>query len=219
MEKLITNYKSILSNLENLSSININDLDLNKTGLFIVDMNNGFALEGTLSSPRVAEIISPIADFSKKLSSRINTFVAFTDTHDEKSVELKSYPTHCLRGDKESEVVDEIANIDNLEILEKNSTNGFFVLDMEKYKDLDNFIVVGCCTDICVYQFVITLKTYFNQNNLDKNIIVPMNLVETYDIDMIHSGDLLNTVFLNSMIQNGINALSQFKFFLIICAH
>ena len=209
MEKLMTNYKSILSNLENLSSININDLDLSKTGLFIVDMNNGFTLEGALSSPRVAEIISPIADFSKKLSSKLNTLVAFTDTHDENSVELKSYPTHCLKGDKESEVVDEILNIDNLVIFEKNSTNGFFVLDMERYKDLDNFIVVGCCTDICVYQFVITLKTYFNQNNLDKNIIVPMNLVETYDIDMIHSGDLLNTVFLNSMIQNGINVVKE----------
>ncbi len=209
MEKLMTNYKSILSNLENLSSININDLDLSKTGLFIVDMNNGFALEGALSSPRVAEIISPIADFSKKLPSKLNTLVAFTDTHDENSVELKNYPTHCLKGDKESEVVDEISNIDNLVILEKNSTNGFFVLDMEKYKYLDNFIVVGCCTDICVYQFVITLKTYFNQHDLDKNIIVPMNLVETYDIDMIHYGDLLNTVFLNSMIQNGINVVKE----------
>ena len=107
MEIILDNYKSLLNNLENLSSINLNDFDLNKTGLFIVDMNNGFAKEGALSSPRVEKIIKPIADFSKVLSSKINTIVAFTDTHDKNSVELKSYPSHCLRGDKESEVVEE----------------------------------------------------------------------------------------------------------------
>lgn len=209
MEKILDNYKALINNLDNLSNININDYDLNKTGLFIVDMNNGFAKEGALSSPRVEKIINPIADFGKLICSKINTIVAFTDTHNEDDVELKSYPAHCLRGDKESEIVKEILDINNIEILEKNSTNGFFVMDMEKYKSLDNFIVVGCCTDICVYQFVLTLKTYFNQNNLDKNIIVPINLVETYDIDMIHSGDFLNTVFLNSMMQNGINVVKS----------
>ena len=209
MEKILNNYKSLVNNLENLCEINICDYDLNKTALFIVDMNNGFAKEGNLSSPRVEKIIKPISEFGKSISSKINKIVAFTDTHNEDSVELKSYPTHCLKGDKESEVVKEILSIDNIDILEKNSTNGFFVIDIEKYKHLDNFIVVGCCTDICVYQFVVTLKTYFNQNNLDKNIIVPMDLVETYDIDMIHSGDFLNTIFLNSMIQNGINVVKK----------
>lgn len=209
MEKILKDYKSLLNNLENLSTKNMTDFDLNKTGLFIVDMNNGFTREGALSSPRVEKIINPIADFGKVLSSKINTIVAFTDTHDENSVELKSYPTHCLRGDSESKIVDEILQIENIDILEKNSTNGFFAMDIDKYKDLDNFIVVGCCTDICVYQFVLTLKTYFNQNNLDKNIIVPINLVETYDMDNLHNGDMLNTVFLNSMIQNGINVVKE----------
>ena len=209
MEKILKDYKSLLNNLKNLSTKNMTDFDLNKTGLFIVDMNNGFTREGALSSPRVEKIINPIADFGKVLSSKIKTIVAFTDTHDENSVELKSYPTHCLRGDSESKIVDEILQIENIDILEKNSTNGFFAMDIDKYKDLDNFIVVGCCTDICVYQFVLTLKTYFNQNNLDKNIIVPINLVETYDMDNLHNGDMLNTVFLNSMIQNGINVVKE----------
>lgn len=209
MDKIINDYKVLVNNLENLTIDNINNYDLSKTGLFIVDMNNGFAKEGPLSSPRVKDLISPISKFATDLSSKINTIVAFTDTHNKDAVELKSYPTHCLRGDKESQVVDELLHIKNMEILEKNSTNGFFVLDMEKYKDLDNFIVVGCCTDICVYQFVLTLKTYFNQNNLDKKILVPMNLVETYHIDGIHNANISNTVFLNSMIQNGINVVKE----------
>ena len=123
MEKILNNYKVLVNNLENLYDLNINDYDLNKTGLFIVDMNNGFAKEGALSSPRVEKIIKPIADFGKSLCSKINTIVAFTDTHNKDAVELKSYPIHCLRGDKESEVVQEILAIDNMEILEKNSTN------------------------------------------------------------------------------------------------
>ncbi len=209
MDKIISNYKSLEENLKNLTSEHISKYDLNKTGLFIVDMNNGFAKEGALYSPRVENIISPIADFAKVLSNKINKLVAFTDTHEENSVELNSYPIHCLKGDKESQIVDELLSIDNIEIIEKNSTNGFFAMDIESYSDLDNFIVVGCCTDICVYQFVLTLKAYFNQNNLDKNIIVPMNLVETYDIDNVHCGDLLNTVFLNSMIQNGIKIVKE----------
>ena len=142
MDKIINDYKVLVNNLENLTIDNINNYDLSKTGLFIVDMNNGFAKEGPLSSPRVKDLISPISKFATDLSSKINTIVAFTDTHNKDAVELKSYPTHCLRGDKESQVVDELLHIKNMEILEKNSTNGFFVLDMEKYKDLDNFIVV-----------------------------------------------------------------------------
>ena len=118
MEKILSNYKSLLNNLESLSSESINNYDLDKTGLFIVDMNNGFAKEGALSSPRVEKIINPIADFGKALSSKINTIVAFTDTHDKNSVELKSYPSHCLRGDKESQVVQELLSIENMNILE-----------------------------------------------------------------------------------------------------
>ena len=209
MDKIINNYKALEENLRNLSCENINQYDLNKTGLFIVDMNNGFAKEGALYSPRVENIISPIADFAKDLSGKINNIVAFTDTHEKDAVELKNYPTHCLKGDKESQIVDELLPIENMQILEKNSTNGFFAMDIERYKNLDNFIVVGCCTDICVYQFVLTLKTYFNQNNLDKNIIVPMNLVETYDINGLHPADLLNTIFLNSMIQNGVKVVKE----------
>ena len=44
---------------------NLSDLDLNKTELFIVDINNGFAKEGALYSPRVENLINPIVKFTK----------------------------------------------------------------------------------------------------------------------------------------------------------
>ena len=97
----------------------------------------------------------------------------------------------------------------NIKIVNKNSTNGFFALSNLDFNNTDNIIIIGDCTDICVYQLAITLKSYFNQNNISKNIIVPMNLVDTYHVDNVHPAELLNIVFFNSMIQNGIKVVKE----------
>ena len=122
MEKILSNYKSLLNNLEALSSESINNYDLDKTGLFIVDMNNGFAKEGALYSDRIKSLINPIHEFVKPLENKLNKIIAFTDTHEEDSVELLSYVPHCLSGSDECKVVDELLDIKNLEIIPKNST-------------------------------------------------------------------------------------------------
>lgn len=209
MDKLLKELNNLKNNLLELNTENISNLNLSKTILFIVDMNNGFAKEGLLYSPRVENLIKPIENFSKHICSDLNRIIAFTDSHDENSIELLNYPTHCLKNSTESDIVDEIKDIKNLEIIQKNSTNGFFVLNDIDFDNIDNIIIVGDCTDICIYQLSITLKSYFNQNNINKNIIVPMNLVDTYNIDNVHNAELLNIVFLNSMIQNGINVVKE----------
>lgn len=209
MNKLLQELEALKDNLYTLNTENISNLDLSKTILFIIDMNNGFAKQGSLYSPRVEKLINPIENFAKHICSKLNRIIAFTDSHTESSIELLNYPTHCLKDSIESNIVDELKYIPNLEIVEKNSTNSFFALNNIGFENIDNIIIVGDCTDICIYQFAITLKSYFNQNNIDKNIIVPMNLVDTYDIPNIHSAELLNIVFLNSMIQNGINVVKE----------
>lgn len=213
MENLLKEVKSLKENLDNLSIENISNFDLKKTSLFIVDVNNGFAKEGSLYSPRVEALINPISNFAKYLSNKnIANIVAFTDSHTPESIELLSYPSHCLENDLESQVVDEIKCIKNLHILPKNSTNGFFALNDLNFDGIDNIIIVGDCTDICIYQFAVTLKAYFNQNNIPKNIVVPINLVDTYNIENVHPAELLNIVFLNSMIQNGINVVKEISY-------
>ena len=54
---------------------------------------------------------------------------------------------------------------------------------------------------------------HFNMEGLktNKDIIVPINLVDTYNIDNVHPAELLNIVFLNSMIQNGIKVVKEIK--------
>lgn len=209
MENLLKELSTLKNNLDNLAVLKISDYDLSKTDIFIVDINNGFAKCGALYSPRVEALINPIANLVKNVEDKINNIIAFTDCHELDAVELLSYPSHCIKGDIESEIVDELMSIKNLKVLPKNSTNGFFALENIDFNNVDNLIIVGDCTDICIYQFAITLKSYFNQNNINKNIIVPINLVDTYDIPGVHPADLLNIVFFNSMIQNGINVVKE----------
>lgn len=209
MSNLLNQLNSLKNNLDNLPTLNLSDLQLNKTELFIVDINNGFAKEGNMYSSRVNNLINPIVNFTKSISKDIKSIIAFTDYHTDESVELLNYPTHCLKDTIECEIVDELKSIDNIKIVKKNSTNGFFALSNLDFNNTDNIIIIGDCTDICVYQLAITLKSYFNQNNISKNIIVPMNLVDTYHIDNVHPAELLNIVFFNSMIQNGIKVVKE----------
>lgn len=211
MNNLLSELESLKSNLDNLPIMNLSDLNLNNTDLFIVDINNGFAKGGALYSPRIENLINPIVNFTKSVSNDIKSIIAFTDYHTNKSTELLNYPTHCIENTIECEIVDELKSIDNIKIVKKNSTNGFFALDDLSFNNTDNIIIVGDCTDICIYQLAITLKSYFNQNNINKNIIVPINLVDTYNIDNVHPAELLNIVFLNSMIQNGIKVVKEIK--------
>jgi nicotinamidase-related amidase len=212
MNNLIDDLKSFELIIQNLKSENISNINLSKTILFIVDMNNGFAKSGALYSQRVENLIDPIASFANFIGNNNCPIIAFTDSHNPDSIELKNYPKHCLVDDIESDIIDELKSINGLTIVPKNSTNGFFALENFDYSSFENIIIVGDCTDICIYQFATALKAYFNHLNIDKNIIVPVDLVDTYDIPNIHSANLMNLVFLNSMIQNGINVVKTIDY-------
>ena len=80
---------------------------------------------------------------------------------------------------------------------------------LKKYEnEVDNFIVSGCVTDICVLQFTLSLRAYFNENNKDKRIIVPMDCVETYEVGS-HDGNLMNLFALYNMHINGIEVAEK----------
>ena len=121
MENKLKEFEVLQKNLNDLPIENLSDYDLSKTALFIVDINNGFAKEGALYSDRIKSLINPIHEFVKPLENKLNKIIAFTDTHEEDSVELLSYVPHCLSGSDECKVVDELLDIKNLEIIPKNS--------------------------------------------------------------------------------------------------
>ena len=97
MENILKEFEVLQKNLNDLPIENLSDYDLSKTALFIVDINNGFAKEGALYSDRIKSLINPIHEFVKPLENKLNKIIAFTDTHEEDSVELLSYVPHSIR--------------------------------------------------------------------------------------------------------------------------
>ena len=202
--------EQIYEKLSQLNCMNLKDLDARKTMLVIVDMNKGFAKHGALYSERVEALICPISILAKESLRRGMKVIAFTDYHTEESPELGAYPAHCMKDTDEWELVDEL-NIDGIDVIKKNSTNGFIEPDFKLPENIENVIVVGDCTDICIHQFAITLKTYFNRLNKKAHVYVPMNLVETFDAPF-HKASFMNYVFLNSMIDNGVDVIKNIIF-------
>lgn len=202
----------IFDMLEGLKGINLKDLQGKQTALVIVDMINGFAREGALKSPRVEAIIPDIVKLSKQCDELEIRKLAFADNHTEASPEFSAYPQHCMIGTNEAEIVKEIKEVGGYKLIPKNSTNGFHEEEFKKWleenKQINTFIITGDCTDICVSQFAITLKTWFNMQNKNYRVIVPVNAVDTYDLGM-HNGDLVNVMALYNMIINGVEVVKE----------
>jgi nicotinamidase-related amidase len=191
------------------NNIRLDDLPIDKTVIVVVDMVKGFVYEGLLSSPRIVGIIDSIAELNKRAEGYKKIF--FMDQHEENSPELKTYGRHALRGSSEDELIPELVPLSedaNASVIHKNSTNGFHAPGFKTWlkgneESIENYIVTGCEADICVSHFATTLKTYFNEKNLDRRIIVPINGVETYDYGT-HDGDLMKIISLWEMKLNGI---------------
>lgn len=183
-------------------------INYDKSLLVIIDMIKGFTSIGNLKS----DYISNIALNIRSYSTRFSDVIAINDAHEDNDCEFNLYPAHCIDGTKESELCNELIDIDFSYILYKNSTNGFFSYNFlnvfnDYIKNNFDFIVTGCCTDICVLQFCLTFKAYLNHINKDLNIIVPVNLVETYD-DINHPRNELVKFSLYLMKNMGIKLIN-----------
>ena len=96
-------------------------------------------------------------------------------------------------------------------LIEKNSTNGFHekqFIDCLEANGKSRFIVTGDCTDICVLQFCLSLKTYFTQRNLQSEIIIPLNCVETYDAPY-HEAGFMSLAAYKILKDSGIKFVSE----------
>ncbi|QUH21935.1 cysteine hydrolase family protein [Alkaliphilus sp. B6464] len=196
-------------------ALDIAQLNPEETVLSIVDMVKGFTTEGILSSPRAKELIDPIKRLLEKSKSRGFTVVAFLDSHTKESMELKFRPEHCLQGTEESELVDEMKNLGIDLVFPKNSTNGFITDEYLNWiktsgSKFKNFIIVGVCSDICISQYALTKKSYFNERDMNSRVIVPMNYTDTYDLG-VHNADLMNLFSFYQLIDNGIEVVKTIE--------
>lgn len=170
-----------------------------KEKLFVVDMVNGFVKEGAMHDEKIMRIVPGIIELCETMEDV--TFIA--DTHEENCIEFKSFPSHCVKGTSEAEIIDELKPYVK-ELIQKNSTNTFHAIDKASLEGYDKFVLVGCCSDICVMQFALTLKTYLNHVDHPAEVWVPSDCIATYDAPY-HPASQYHDMAVNMMSQAGIN--------------
>ncbi|MGI6484451.1 MAG: cysteine hydrolase family protein [Candidatus Dojkabacteria bacterium] len=185
--------------------------------LIVVDMVNGFVKEGALADPKIAKIVPEITRLIEQTIDEGNRVVFVKDTHHENSKEFESFPPHCIKGTSEAELIDEFKLYEELDLAtsyEKNSTSTMFakgfLKDLEEMEELNEVVITGCCTDICITNLAIPLKNYLNENDKDVRVIVPENAVDTYDSEW-HNRDEWNLMGLAMMKQAGVEVLKEYK--------
>ncbi len=191
----------------------LSELNPQTSALVIVDMVNGFVKEGALSSPNALRIVPQIASLLEKSNESNRSVIAFLDEHPADHPEFSTYPPHCIRGTVESEMISELSSIGGYLPIPKNSTNGFLTAAFQSWlqanPQITTFIVVGTCTDICVEQFALSLKTHFNEHNKACRLIVPMDSVATFDAPH-HPANLMNALSLVRLEAAGIEIIKSF---------
>ena len=184
--------------------------------LFLIDMNNGFCEKGNLADPTIKHIVPNIIPIIRKVLEEKEAFFVVNDKHSKDSCELKQYLEHCM-GDEESRTIKELAIYEPYatKTFFKNSPDALFakgmietILAMENLKQV---IIVGCCTDICIKHFAIALRDFLYELNLDIDIIVPIDAVETYHIADIHDRDKMNKNAFDDMKTSGITLVKTMK--------
>ncbi|MEW6649855.1 MAG: isochorismatase family cysteine hydrolase [Chloroflexota bacterium] len=199
-----------------------------RAAILSVDVIEGFCRVGPLASPRVAAIVQPITTlFIRAWEHGIRRIILTQDAHEAEAVEFASWPPHCVRGTPEAQTVAEFKALpffDQIVVLEKNSiSSGLNTgLDawLQAHPQVDTFIVVGDCTDLCTYQLAMHLRLDANARQKHRRVIVPANAVDTYDRTVTtareqgglpHDGDLLHAVFLYHIALNGIEVVARIE--------
>lgn len=187
-----------------------------REALFLIDMNVGFCEKGNLADPSVKGIIPNIIPLIRDILERGEGFFVVNDKHDENSVELKRYPIHCM-GDEESRTVKELAIYEQYatRTFYKNSRSALFAPGMMEMlmemRSLKRVIITGCCTDICIQNFALPLRDFFDELNMDVEIIVPKDAVETYHIPGVHDRQESSERAYRTMEDTGIKLVKTMK--------
>lgn len=212
MNNVIEAVKAMEEQVSGVETIELASMHPEETLLAIIDINNGFAKAGALYSERVEAKIGRIADLSERALHKGIKVLAYTDHHPEDAKEFGAYPAHCVGTTEESQLVEELERQkkEGLVEIHKNSTNGLYAYNPAvSVPGIKNYLVVGCVTDICVYQYALNLRTYLNEHQLEGDVYVSEAHVQTFDIEGFHHGDLMHITFLKSLMDNGVKVVKD----------
>ena len=179
-----------------------------KKVLIVVDMVNGFITSGNMADESISQIIPECERLVKLFLERDDEVVFIKDTHESVCAEFSKFPIHCVIETYESELVDALKKYEErATTFCKNSTSAMFAPGflnwLSELRKLDEVVIIGCCTDICVLNLAIPMQNYFDQENCSVKVVVPQNAVETYDSPN-HRRDEYNAMAFKFMKQSGI---------------
>ncbi len=189
-----------------------------------VDVTVGFCSSGNLASARVGSIVPPIVSlFERAHAAGVKHFVLPQDAHPADSPEFSAYPPHAVVGTEETRTMPELLALpfaDEFVIVPKRSISPAIGTELESWlaahSEVSRHLVVGDCTDLCVYQTAMHLRLRANALGMDCQVVVPAECVQTYEMSvetaqalgaMPHDGDLMHALFLYHMALNGIRVV------------
>ena len=188
-----------------------------RKALYMIDMNNGFVNFGNMANPKYNELVNEQLKLINKFRKE-NQLVNFVlEGHTTDSIEFDSYPSHCVLGTKEAELIPEFINEQNKENTRtyyKNSINGMLNRnlqdDIKNQDNLNEIVIGGVCADLCVMDFARTFSRYLDEINRRAKIFVVENTIDTYD-SLDHNREEWMDIAKKVMTQAGIIMVSNIE--------
>ena len=197
-----------------------------RAAIISVDVIRGFCNAGPLASERVGRIVGPITQlFQASWTLGLRSIVLVQEAHDPQAVEFEAWPVHCVRGTQEAETVEAFQRLpffNQISVLPKNSISSFMGTGLSDWiaahPQVNCFIVVGDCTDLCTYQLAMHLRLEANAGQRQRRVIVPADCTDTYDRavevaqkegGLPHPAELMHEIFLYHMALNGVEVVKH----------
>lgn len=149
--------------------------DPQRTALLVIDMQNDFVLPGApVHTPGGLELVPLISDLATQARA-LGLPVIFTQEmhradHSDFGIELTFEPPHCLEGTPGADVVAGLEpQAGDVRITGKRRYDAFLGTDLDlalRVRGVENLLVTGVCTDICV------ISTVHHARNLDYRCFV-----------------------------------------------
>ena len=184
--------------------------------LYGIDPINGFIREGNMAVAGAEAIIPESELLVKEFLEDDKSYVGFfRDWHPKNATEFRKFPPHAKKYSHESELVDELRKYESMAVTYfKNSRSGIFapgfIDDIISMVNLKEVILFGLCSDKCVMDFGIPLVNLFDELNRNVSVIVPTNVVDTYDAPN-HNRDEYNKMAFRFMEEEGIKIVKKYE--------
>jgi biuret amidohydrolase len=134
-------------------------IDLQGTAVFIIDMQRDFLDPGApIATPGGLELIPRINGLTARARALGMPVIFTQEMHradkSDFGIELEFEPPHCLEGTPGMELAEQLAvEPSDYRILNKRRYDAFLGTDLEtllRARQIENLIVTGVCSDICV---------------------------------------------------------------------